>query len=196
MKTRTNQPIELENTTDIEHLSDEFLDRLKAGDILTKQTGKQKHTYVVSYKEEKHGICITYVACGYMETISYDYTAGHWVFNSKDVIEVPSKSEIKKVKKYIVSGTLTDSNEDTYNFYFYAIATNLTITQDHTGIQGEMLLTEMQIWDHDNVYEYYVLNPQMGWENDIYKAYDLGGDVGKTLAVDSYTINNLSEVEL
>ena len=88
MKTRTNQPIELMSTADIEHLSDSFLNQIKAGDIITKRTGNMKHTYVVSYKEEKHGICITYVACGYMETISYDYTDGHWVFNSKDVIEV------------------------------------------------------------------------------------------------------------
>lgn len=116
MKTRTNQPIELMNTQNIEHLSDDFLDTLKAGDILTKQTGNQKHTYVVSYKEEKHGICITYVACGYMETISYDYTDGHWVFNSKDVIEVPTMNDIVQglVGKYVrimdapASTTLTD----------------------------------------------------------------------------------------
>ena len=98
MKTRTNQPIELANTQDIEHLSDSFLNELKAGDIITKQTGEQKHTYVVSYKEEKHGICLTYVDCGYMETISYDYTNGHWVFNSKDVIEVPTQSGTKLYK--------------------------------------------------------------------------------------------------
>lgn len=96
MKTRTNQPIELANTQDIEHLSDSFLNELKAGDIITKQTGNQKHRYVVSYKEEKHGICLTYVDCGYMETISYDYTNGHWVFNSKDVVETQEK---------LVSGT-------------------------------------------------------------------------------------------
>ena len=116
MKTRTNQPIELMNTLDIEHLPDDFLDTLKAGDILTKQTGNQKHTYVVSYKEEKHGICITYVACGYMETISYDYTDGHWVFNSKDVIEVPTLDDVEQdlVGKYVrimnapTSTTLTD----------------------------------------------------------------------------------------
>lgn len=96
MKTRTNQPIELANTQDIEHLNDSFLNELKAGDIITKQTGNQKHTYVVSYKEEKHGICLTYVDCGYMETISYDYTNGHWVFNSKDVLEPQEK---------LVSGT-------------------------------------------------------------------------------------------
>lgn len=89
MKTRTNQPIELFSTDDIEHLSDSVLNELKCGDIITKQTGNLKHTYVVSYKEEKHGICLSYFACGYLETISYDYINGHWVFNSKDVCLVP-----------------------------------------------------------------------------------------------------------
>ena len=93
MKTRTNQPIVLPSTADIEHLSDTFIDQLKCGDIIIKKTGEQTHSYRVSYKQEKHGICLTYVDCGYMETISYDYTDGHWVFNSKDVCQVASKSE-------------------------------------------------------------------------------------------------------
>lgn len=101
MKTRTNQPIELVSTDDIEHLSDSVLNELKCGDIITKQTGNMKHTYIVSYKEEKHGICLSYFACGYLETISYDYTNGHWVFNSKDVFYVGDMSEYDLVVKTI-----------------------------------------------------------------------------------------------
>lgn len=104
MKTRTNQPIELFSTDDIEHLSDSVLNELKCGDIITKQTGNMKHTYVVSYKEEKHGICLSYFACGYLETISYDYTDGHWVFNSKDVCLVPED------KTLVLSGVVYDNN--------------------------------------------------------------------------------------
>ena len=90
IKSRTNQPCTyvLEETKNINELSDEFIDNLKCGDIVQKITGEQKHAYIVSYKQEKHGICLTYVASGYSETISYDYTAGHWVFNSKDVASI------------------------------------------------------------------------------------------------------------
>ena len=111
MKTRTNQPIDLASTADIEHLSDGFLSGLKCGDIITKQTGNQKHTYVVTYKEENHGICLTYVACGYMETISYDFTDGHWVFNSKDVIEVPTSAG-SQLYLHSVSSSYYDEGEE------------------------------------------------------------------------------------
>lgn len=113
MKTRTNQPIQLMTTQDIEHLSDSFLNELKCGDIITKQTGEMKHTYVVTYKQEKHGICLSYFACGYLETISYDYTDGHWVFNSKDVCEVPTESGTKLYKHNLVQ-------EDMYYISFYS----------------------------------------------------------------------------
>ena len=74
-------------TDDIEKLSQEVLDELECGDVVVKITGKQKHAYQVSYKGEGsgEGICITYVACGYIETISYDNVDGVWTFNSKDV---------------------------------------------------------------------------------------------------------------
>lgn len=109
LKTRTNQPVEtgeLEEelgkkvakieVTNIEQMSDEQLDALKVGDVVQKITGNMKHCYIVTYKEEKHGICLSYFACGYLETISYDYTDSHWVFNSKDVCETQEK---------LVSGT-------------------------------------------------------------------------------------------
>ena len=78
----------------IQALTDEQLDNLKVGDVVQKETENQKHCYIVTYKEEKHGICLSYFACGYLETISYDYTNGHWVFNSKDVYEGATKSEL------------------------------------------------------------------------------------------------------
>ena len=69
-------------------MTDVQLNALKVGDVVEKKTGNQKHCYVVSYKEEKHGICLTYVdGSGYMETISYDYVDGSWVYNSKDVTQ-------------------------------------------------------------------------------------------------------------
>lgn len=112
LKTRTNQPVyyKLPVSSDIQHMSDDLLNSLRVGDVVQKKTGNQKHCYIVTYKEEKHGICLSYFACGYSETISYDYTDGHWVFNSKDVSEVPSESDVKALAKESVesatSGTI------------------------------------------------------------------------------------------
>ena len=96
LKTRTNQPVyyKLPVSSNMEQLSDGLLNSLKVGDVVQKKTGNQKHCYIVSYKEEKKGICLTYVdGSGYMETISYDYTGGHWVYNSKDVTQAQNKIE-------------------------------------------------------------------------------------------------------
>lgn len=105
LKTRTNQPVyyKLPVSSNMEQLSDGMLNSLKVGDVVQKKTGEQKHCYIVTYKEEKHGICLSYFDCGYLETISYDYTNGHWVFNSKDVIEVPSMEDITSmlIGKYV-----------------------------------------------------------------------------------------------
>ena len=62
------------------------LDSLECGDQVAKVTGVQKHLYTVSYKGEGvgEGICLTYVAAGLIETVSYDYTANGWVYNSVD----------------------------------------------------------------------------------------------------------------
>ena len=52
-------------------------------------TGKQKHTYIVTYKGEGsgEGICLSYNACGYGETVSYDRTDSGWQYNSTDIKE-------------------------------------------------------------------------------------------------------------
>ena len=74
-------------TDDITKLSPEALSDLKCGDVVVKITGKQKHCYHVSYKGEGvgEGICLTYCACGYIETVSYDFKATGWEYNSTDV---------------------------------------------------------------------------------------------------------------
>jgi hypothetical protein len=72
--------------TDITAIPATVLDKLNCGDKVAKVTGKQKHLYTVSYKGEGvgEGICLTYVAAGLIETVSYDYTVTGWVYNSTD----------------------------------------------------------------------------------------------------------------
>lgn len=70
---------------DITKMSDNQINKLECGDVVQKKTNNMHHCYIVSYKENNVGICLTYSACGYLETVSYDYTGGHWVYNSTDV---------------------------------------------------------------------------------------------------------------
>lgn len=72
-------------TTSITQLTDSQLNELKAGDIVVKKTGEQNHTYIVTYQEYLHGICLSYFNAGYSETVSYDYIEGQWVYNSTDI---------------------------------------------------------------------------------------------------------------
>lgn len=60
------------------------LETIGCGDVLVKTTTKQEHAYRVSYKEDASGICLTYVDASVVETVSYDYTDGAWVYNSTD----------------------------------------------------------------------------------------------------------------
>ena len=78
------------SVSDITALTADQLDALQPGDVVAKKTGNQYHTYTVSYKGEGsgEGICLTYVAAGYMETVSYDRTESGWAYNSTDVVEV------------------------------------------------------------------------------------------------------------
>ena len=76
-------PIEV---TDITALTPEQLDTLNCGDKVIKVTGKQKHTYVVSYKGDGvgEGLCLTYTDASTVETVSYDLKATGWEYNSTD----------------------------------------------------------------------------------------------------------------
>lgn len=80
----TPDPFEV---ADITKLTNAQLDALKVGDKVLKVTGKQKHLYLVTYKGEGagEGICLSYNAAGYGETVAYDRTDSGWQYNSTDV---------------------------------------------------------------------------------------------------------------
>ena len=71
--------------TDITKLTDYQVDKLECGDVVAKNTNGQYHCYVVSFKQKGVGMCLTYSDATINETVSYDYTNGHWVYNSTDV---------------------------------------------------------------------------------------------------------------
>lgn len=99
----------------ISNMSDNDINNLKAGDVVVKKTGNQRHAYIVSYKEDKQGICLTYVdGSGYMETISYDYTGGHWVYNSKDVTQAQTQANVDSRVEALVEGGTLDNAKPIY----------------------------------------------------------------------------------
>ena len=77
--------IEVKN---INAMTDYEINELECGDIVAKNTNGQYHCYTVSYKQNGVGICLTYTDASVVETVSYDYTGGHWVYNSTDVTPI------------------------------------------------------------------------------------------------------------
>ncbi len=73
---------------DITKLSLGQCNKLRSGDMVIKLTNNQQHRYVVSYKEDKVGMCLTYIDASVVETVSYDYVEGNWVYNSTDVTHI------------------------------------------------------------------------------------------------------------
>ena len=71
--------------TNIQEISSSILSSLNCGDMVIKNTSGSKHTYVVSYKQDDVGICLTYSDATVVETVSYDYVTDTWVYNSTDI---------------------------------------------------------------------------------------------------------------
>ena len=69
---------------DIKALTDAQCNQLKCGDKVLKVTNGQKHLYLVTYKKAGEGMCLTYMDASVLETQSYDFSGGHWVYNSED----------------------------------------------------------------------------------------------------------------
>jgi hypothetical protein len=99
-------PVVLE-TSNITALTNDEISGLKAGDVVVKVTGNQKHSYRVSYKENGQGICLTYTDASVAETVSYDYVGDTWTYNSTDVTPLAGQSVVELSN---VSGTLSDSD--------------------------------------------------------------------------------------
>ena len=148
MKTRTNQPIDLivVSNDKIKQLTDAQCNSLKQGDIVLKKTGKQYHAYIVSYKGEGtgEGMCLTYTASGYIETISYDFTGGHWVYNSTDIFNADAKAD----KTYVDTELAKKANLSGASFT--GAITSPSIIEDMSGYSASKATTEG--WTNNIVY--------------------------------------------
>lgn len=75
---------------DIKKVTKGQIEVLECGDSVVKVDSTGKHTYVVTFKKDKVGICMTYFDATYLETVSYDYnaTTDNWDYNSMDVAHI------------------------------------------------------------------------------------------------------------
>ena len=106
---------------DITKLTTDQISVLECGDFVVKQTGNQKHTYKVSYKEEEQGLCLTYDDASCIETVSYDYVDGAWVYNSTDISSVSGGGGTTVVANPTLSGGEADLTGLEVNNVKYAV---------------------------------------------------------------------------
>lgn len=104
----------------IKAISGDILTKLKAGDIVLKNTNGQLHAYNVSFKKDGTGICLTYTDASVVETQSYDYTNGAWVYNSEDKTNLVNYSAGDNVN--ITNGVISATDTT------YTAGTNITIS--------------------------------------------------------------------
>ena len=81
---KENTPTVIE-VTNIKALTDEQLDALRNGDMVVKITGTQKHTYIVTYKDETAGeLLLTYCDWQNVEGVYYEKQEGVWTYIQTD----------------------------------------------------------------------------------------------------------------
>lgn len=118
----------------IQKLTNDQICVLNTGDEVIKETGSQKHTYIVSYKEQGQGMCLTYTDATYVETVSYDLINGVWTYNSTDSTELSGggsggggSAETKY--KHFIHLTFVDGCDGEYTLDGWVILENTTNTQ-------------------------------------------------------------------
>ena len=72
--------------SDIKALTPDQCDQLKCGDVVVKDTGTERHSYRVSYKDDTKGeMSLTYVDHSCSEEVYYDKTGGDWAWIVTDI---------------------------------------------------------------------------------------------------------------
>ena len=191
----------------IKQLSDSQCDELQCGDIVAKKTGNMFHLYQVTYKEDKHGICLTYQAAGLQETQSYDYIEGHWVYNSEDLVETnvadaPSGTAASmlgidsngKVVKDSIPGGHTDAEVKALAVDAVEEATSGTVA-DILGLDSDGNLVKGAAPSGDNkIYKHSITCKSVGGLPKLYK-YTIGGNSSPALSYSEVSITSVSSIQ-
>ena len=75
--------------TDITALTTKQCNGLNVGDQVIKKTGNQQHLYTVTYKEEKQGLCLSYIDAENAETVAYDWNGTSKIWEYTDTTITP-----------------------------------------------------------------------------------------------------------
>ena len=112
---KKNRMAVVSTTDNIKELSTADINKLKAGDIVLKKDSTGKHAYIVSYKKDGTGICLTYVDASVAETVSYDYNSGtkEWVYNSTDITPLEG-AQYTAGDNITISGNVISATDTTY----------------------------------------------------------------------------------
>lgn len=113
---------------DIKAIPSDILNEVKCGDVIAKKTGEQYHSYIVTYKQENQGICLTYFDASVVETQSYDYVTDAWVYNSEDKTNILNYTAGDNVT--ITNGVISATDTT------YTAGTNITITDGVISASG------------------------------------------------------------
>ena len=101
----SNALVEVDN---VEEIPSGILEALDCGDTVVKISGGQKHNYKITYKQDKVGICLTYIDADNVETISYGWNGEtkSWDFNSKNITPISSFQDVELAQDGTISTTL------------------------------------------------------------------------------------------
>ena len=126
MKTRSNMPLFVVECSDVKALSNSQINQLRCGDYLVKKDASGEHAYKVTFKKEGVGMCLTYHDASVIETQSYDYVDGNWVYNSED--KTPNLLEVL-TEEDIEGGTIDNAKP----IYVHPINLNNSTTREKVG---------------------------------------------------------------
>lgn len=92
VNTGDDKPKNVLTVSNIQALTTKQCEALNVGDQVIKKTSDQRHLYTVTYKENKQGMCLTYMDAENVETIAYDWngTTKTWGFTDKTVTSIAS----------------------------------------------------------------------------------------------------------
>lgn len=132
---KKNDLVIVSTTNDIKTLTTDDINKLRAGDIVLKEDESGKHAYVVSYKKDGTGICLTYTDATYIETISYDYNSvtKEWTYNSMDATEVQPK--LTAGNNIAITNNVISATDTTYTAGTGIDITNGVISATSSGSQ-------------------------------------------------------------
>lgn len=98
---------EPKRVSNIKQLTSQECNNIEKGDIVIKEDSTGGHAYICTFKKDGVGMCLTYTDASCVETISYDYVDGAWVYNSMDLTHLQNYEHLSEDQTgVVIDGTL------------------------------------------------------------------------------------------